>query len=417
MKIKETYQMARNNMKGRKKTGRILSAIFFLAMLIYFLVNSVTGSLNNAVEQIMKCPEARMLTFQKMEDENLYEMLKEACKDMEHVEEVNPFTFAIYGDVSGLGDDSKELGVKACIGAYEDYLVKGEMPEENEILLPHYMNMSGTGSYEKGSKYIGKKIKLYITDYVEEVTEFEFTVSGTYDNVYSVMEDNIALVRPEEAVALDEANMGGIEVELQELMEATGDYNENNYGGFEVTYQYSVVVDDRDNLDDVKEELREKINDTGHEMVMVEGGGTSTIFLFIRLIGNGVALLLMAAVIVMLVIMIGNDIRNRRKEMAMYLVQGYTGKNLIQILGMEYVVRFVPILIWSVIVTAVLLFGANLVITNLLPMEYQVMRMSIALGTGCVGVLIVGAVLGVAVHTISGQLKKITLLEEIKSEG
>lgn len=59
----------------------------------------------------------------------------------------------------------------------------------------------------------------------------------------------------------------------------------------------------------------------------------------------------------------------------------------------------------------------NLGIQNLLPMEYGIIHMQFSVNALYWGVIILAIVMCTAVYMISGQLKKIELLNEIKSEG
>ncbi|MBP3339636.1 MAG: FtsX-like permease family protein [Lachnospiraceae bacterium] len=128
-------------------------------------------------------------------------------------------------------------------------------------------------------------------------------------------------------------------------------------------------------------------------------------------------MLLLAIVIIMMVLMIGNDIRSRKKEMSMYMVQGYTRKELIRILGMEYAIRFTPIMIYASIAAAVVMLFENWVLRTFTAREVQLLQMNLSVSSIVTGVVIIVIVLITAVHNISQQIREINLLKEIRSEG
>ncbi|MCI9369920.1 MAG: ABC transporter permease [Lachnospiraceae bacterium] len=278
------------------------------------------------------------------------------------------------------------------------------------------MYATENGNYIDGSKYIGNTLKLYMTNYLDNKIEFECTVSGTYDNIYAVTGTDMVFLNPEDAVFLSEKCMEGVEEELRKAMEESGDYDKSHYIGYEMEYYYAVVLDSRENLNEVRYEITDRIDASGFTEYNSDGG-LQTIFSFIQFIGMILTMILLITVIIMMIIMIGNDIGGRKKEVAIYIVQGYTRKNLVSIFGMEYAIRLIPVLFVSFIVVMITLMLENLGIQNLLPMEYGIIHMQFSVNAFYYGVIILAVVICTAVYMISQQLKKIELLNEIKSEG
>jgi len=416
MNIREIFCIAFHNIKGRRKTGKLLFFILFLALFIYFLINSMAFSIDKAVRLMDETPVARNIIYH---DRNgtLYAQLKELCAGMEHVSDIYPYVYEIAANVEGIKDEQRvNLSVKSCSDNYKDYLVEGTLPGKNEILLPHYMYATENGNYTDSSKYIGKTLTLYVTNYLDNEIEFKCTVSGTYDNIYAVTGTYTAFLNAEDAVFLSEKCKEGIEEQLRKDMEASGDYDRSHYLDYEIEYYYAVVLDKRENLNEVRNEITEKIEVSGFTECNTEEG-LPAIFSFIQFIGMILTIVLLIAVIIMMVIMIGNDIGGRKKEIAIYMVQGYTKKNLACILGMEYAVRLIPVLFVSFIAVIIMLMFGNLGIQNLLPMEYEILHMQFHINALYYGVLILAIVMCTAVYIVSEQLKKIELLNEIKSEG
>ncbi len=416
MNIGEMFCIAFHNIRGRQKIGKLLFFILFLALFIYFLINSMAFSINKAVQLTNETPMARNIIYHDR-DGTLYSQLKELSISMKHISDIYPYINAIAIDVEGIKEEERvNLSLKSCSDSYKDYLVKGILPEKNEILLPHYMYATENGNYIDGSKYIGNTLKLYLTNYLDNEIEFECTVSGTYDNIYAVTGTDMAFLNPEDAVFLSEKCMEGVEEELRKAMEESGDYDRSHYIGYEMEYYYAVILDSRENLDKVRYEIAEKIDVSGFTECNTEGG-LPTIFSFIQFIGMILTIILLITVIIMMIIMIGNDIGGRKKEIAIYIVQGYTRKNLVCIFEMEYAIRLIPVLFVSFIVVMITLMLENLGIQNLLPMEYGIIHMQFSVNTFYYGVIILAVVMCTAVYMILQQLKKIELLNEIKSEG
>ena len=373
-------------------------------------------SIDKAVQLMDETPTARNIIYQDR-DGNLYAQLKELSTSMEHILDIYPYVYEIATDVEGIKKEERvSLSVKSCSDNYKDYLVKGTLPEKNEILLPHYMYAAENGNYVDGSKYIGETLKLYITNRLDNEIEFECTVSGTYDNIYAVTGTTIAFLNTEDAVFLSEKRKEGSEEQLRKDMEVSGDYDRSHYIGYEMEYYYAVVLDSRENLNEVRYEITDRIDVSGFTEYNSDGG-LQTIFSFIQFIGMILTMILLITVIIMMIIMIGNDIGGRKKEVAIYIVQGYTRKNLVSIFGMEYAIRLIPVLFVSFIVVMITLMLENLGIQNLLPMEYGIIHMQFFVNTFYYGVIILAVVMCTAVYMISQQLKKIELLNEIKSEG
>ncbi len=416
MNIGEMFCIAFHNIRGRQKIGKLLFFILFLALFIYFLINSMAFSINKAVQLTNETPMARNIIYHDR-DGTLYSQLKELSISMKHISDIYPYINAIAIDVEGIKEEERvNLSLKSCSDSYKDYLVKGILPEKNEILLPYYMYATENGNYIDGSKYIGNTLKLYMTNYLDNEIEFECTVSGTYDNIYAVTGTDMAFLNPEDAVFLSEKCMEGVEEELRKAMEESGDYDRSHYIGYEMEYYYAVILDSRENLDKVRYEIAEKIDVSGFTECNTEGG-LPTIFSFIQFIGMILTIILLITVIIMMIIMIGNDIGGRKKEIAIYIVQGYTRKNLVCIFEMEYAIRLIPVLFVSFIVVMITLMLENLGIQNLLPMEYGIIHMQFSVNAFYYGVIILAVVICTAVYMISQQLKKIELLNEIKSEG
>ncbi len=413
MNFRDAYEIARNNIKGRKKIGGLISVIFFIALFICFFVNSMAGSIDRLVKSMREIPMARTLTFNF--DENVPKDFVEICKDLDHVEEVIPFTFQMTGDIDGMESISKlDTEIKSYSGAYDEYIVEGEAPKKGEILVPHYMNPGTGGRYRDGSEYIGKNITVHMENQKDEERVFTYKVSGTYDNIYAVLGMEPMFLQADEAVVMKEFTYEGAEEELAKLQEENPGVM---YMGYEMTYEYAVVVDSYKHVSEVAQQLSEKLGVYSSTEIDMSENELQKMFDIFQFIGAALTVILVIAVIIMMVIMIGGDIRGRKKEMAMYMVQGYTKQDLQKILFMEYVRRLTPVLITAATTNKLIMMLENLGIKLLFTIEFQILHMDMGLGTLLVGIAILVIVLMTANHYIGENLRKLELLKEIRSEG
>ncbi len=412
MNIKEIYGLARNNIKGRKRIGSIISILFFVTLFVYLLVNSLGDSVDGLVRKTEEMPCARTLIVRDYGE--MPEDFLELCENMEHVEEV-----LVYGDVSAdaIGLDEKErqnIRVHSYTGAYEEYIIKGRAPGENEILLPHYMNISTEGNYHDGSQYIGKTITVFVENYNNEEESYTYTVSGTYDNIYAMLGNETMFVSPKAAVEMKKYSYIGGKEYAEKYMEANPGIM---YMGTEYIQEYAIVVDKYRNIDKVDNEIC-KIYEYGASVEQdVSDNELRKVFDVAEIVVVILTTLLLIAVFILMFITIGNDIGNRKKEMAVYMVQGYTRKQLVKILGMEYALGLSPVLLLAIIVTSIIMLVGNILIDKLCTMEIQILDMGMGPFTFFMGVLILVIVLGVSMRTIAGHLNKLELVKEIKSEG
>ncbi len=417
MRAKEACILAYNNIKGKKKTGRALGVMIFFSLFIYLFINSVALSVNDVVTLFDEVPIAKNIIYEDLDDD-LAEKFKNIEDEVEHVVDVYKFVYPIPVSVSGIeADEDLYIEIKSCSDNYEEYIVEGKLPSEGEILLPHYLFAEEDGQYVDGSKYIGEEITVYVTNYFNEEKSVKFVVSGTYDNIYSVMGTYTALANADDAIKVYDLSEEGIEKKLEQKMEETGNYDKSFYIGYENQYYYSVVVDDVKNINIVRKAISDKYSVSGYTEFYTDDNVLETIFPLIHLVCIGISMVLLIVVVVMMMSMIGNDINNRRKEMAIYLVQGYSKSDLMKVLGIEYVIRLIPSLVFSIIATLILLFTGNLLIEKFMSMEYKILELSFATNGLLAAFVMMLIVWIMAIYTINDRLRKIDLLKEIKSEG
>jgi len=400
MNLKDTYDIAHNNIKGRKKIGRLMSAIFFIAICVYMIVNSMSASIDNMVAKTKEIPMSKLITFREIEGIPLPTDFKEEFSNLDNVVEVIDY-YEICGDAFFEGRRGKrDARVVSYTKLYDDYIVEGEKPGKNEILIPHYINQSSNGDYESTSKYIGSEVSIKIENENGEEKSFTYTVSGTYDNVYAAFanEDRM-FIEPSEAKEMRGYSIIG--------------WDKNP----KPTSEYALVVNKFKNVPKLQDTLMDEYGIPIGNVIDPTDNELEQLFDVVGLVVTVITMLLLAIVIIMMVLMIGNDIRSRKKEMSMYMVQGYTRKELIRILGMEYAIRFVPIMIYASIASAVVMLFENWVLKTFVGNLSKLMTMKYSVTSLVFGVMILVIVLITAVNNISQQIREINLLKEIRSEG
>lgn len=416
MKNTEAIKMACNNMSGRKKIGKAMAIIMFLALFVYLLVNSVTLSVNGVLKLFDEVPVARNIIYKDV-DGTLYEQINSKINQLEHVEEVYKYVYEIVADIEQIKEVKySSYSVGACSNQYEDYIVKGTMPKEGEILLPHYLFATEDGNYVNVEKYIGEDIEVEVSDCFDKKITHKFKVSGTYDNIYALMGTSMVLVNPGDATKLYDSSMNGIEELLEEKKKEEDDENVM-YFGYEKKYYIAVVVDDARNIDTVVQQIYQAFGVSGRPELITDYNTLESVFPMIRLVCVGITIALLIVVLIMMISVIGNDINSRKKEMSVYMVQGYERKDLIKILSTEYLLRLVPILFSAVISSIGMLWIASLVRDKFLSMEYGVFKFEFAFNGMLAACVITVVVWLVAVLTISEKVKNIQIIDELKSEG
>ncbi len=419
MRLKEIYTIANNNVKGRKKIGKMISIMFFLAMFILLFVNSLAKTFDDLMDLAREIPMARYVIIK--EKDVLPDNYIEVINDTENVMDVIPYA-EVLASVEGFSKHGKKsFYVHTYMDLYNDYIVKGEKPKKGEILIPEYMNIGSGGYYESGSEYIGKVIKLYVYNYNEESKIYEYKVSGTYDNIYGALGQEIILATGEDAIDMNQYSKIDWKDALADAMEANGDDDPTNYVGFEPLTKYAFSVDEYKNVEGVIKDLSDKfevdMNLLTSQKIDASQNEIQDMFDIVQFIVAILVIILMVVVILMMIVTVGNDIRDRKKEMAMYLIQGYKRKDLKYILTVEYAIRLFPVLLIATISTVVLSIIGNLVIDNLFSMEYQILNMRLDWGTFLICIVVLLIVLVTAANNIHEQLHKISLIKEIKSEG
>lgn len=413
MRAADYIKSAWGNLKGRKKTGKAMKYLLFTALLIYFIVNSLSSSAKSFTEQISKVPLARTLTVDDDENDSVYNRILADSREDDRLESVYHYITPLVVHAKTQAGKETVLELKACTDAMKNYLYTGTMPEEGEILLPQYLY----GTDEEGgttSELVGKKITITVTDWNENQTELEYLVCGTYDNIMAVTGNTTAYLVENEAVQAYEISMEGIRDLMLRQMKESGNYNRETYVGYEVQHIVGVQVKDYKDMDAIKE----KYSDLYLSPVMLlEENSIEQIAGMVQFVGNLIAVFLLVIALINTMIVVLNDVSGRKKEMALYLTQGYTGRQVTGIILLEYAVR----MLWAFLMAAIIAFAiltiADSAVEKIFGIEYGILHLRFEPGLlpGALAIIII--IMLAVVYQTEKQIRKIVPARELKSEG
>ena len=116
-------------------------------------------------------------------------------------------------------------------------------------------------------------------------------------------------------------------------------------------------------------------------------------------------------------IVVLNDVSGRKKEMALYLTQGYTEGQVTGIILLEYVARMLWAFLMAAIIAFAILTAADLAVEKIFGIEYGILHLGFepVLLPGALAIIII--IMLAVVYQIVKQIRKIVPARELKSEG
>ena len=217
-----------------------------------------------------------------------------------------------------------------------------------------------------------------------------------------------------EAVQAYEISMEGIRDLMLRQMKESGNYNRETYVGYEVQHIVGVQVKDYKDMDAIKE----KYSDLHLSPVMLlEENSIEQIAGMVQFVGNLIAVFLLVIALINTMIVVLNDVSGRKKEMALYLTQGYTGRQVTGIILLEYAVR----MLWAFLMAAIIAFAiltiADSAVEKIFGIEYGILHLGFEPGLlpGALAIIII--IMLAVVYQTEKQIRKIVPARELKSEG
>lgn len=410
MKVKDYFACARS---GKKQKSKTLTVLMFFSFFLYFAINSLADSVSSGVDRIENIPSALTMIKSDDKEQSSCKRLKEAAD--ESIVDIYPYVNEFSVTTGGiLKEKNIQLSIQAYSESLQAYIYKGKKPAESEILLPEYFYGYGKDRYIKGSDFIGKTVVFSVTDNNGDITEYEYQVSGTYDNIYAVTGSSLAYVSPQEAVSIVETMKTGWESKMLEAMERSGNYDKQFYLGYEMEYKCAVCLKDKAGL---KEFLKNHKYEDWMLLADTSENSLESMFRFVRFAGNIVTFILLCLGAVNMVLAIHSEINGRRTELAIYLTQGYTREQISWITALDYAVRIVKAFLAAAIAAAVVLCLSNYFIEEKISMEYSILHMYFSLKPLFLSIILFMLLIFTGKLSAKGQIRKLEIVEILKAEG
>lgn len=415
MKVTDYIASAYLGRKGRKRIQRTISVLIFLAVLFYLVINSMSSSVHKMADMLNNIPISVTLVAEDDETQSLYYEMKEAAKKDEEIIDVYPFVEQIGVTARGIQADKEfHMAIQSYSQGMEKYLVQGDAPADGGILIPKYLYGFDTGErYIDGDKLIGKQITVEVINYRDEVKEQTYYVSGTYDNIYMVSENNLMFLAPGDAYELQKVVKEGAEELKKKYMKESGDYDESHYIGFGLRYQCAVYVDQYSHL----EEVKNRYSQAAWKTYVISGENTiDSMFQFIRFVGNIIVIVLLSIGVISIVIMILNDIDGRQQEIAVFNAMGYRRRTVVWIFSLEYLFGIIKSMVLGIVISYIVIYVQNIFIEKVMSMEYGVLKMSMEIRSATVTVLILLFLFFFVIYQCYIRIKNINISEALKLE-
>lgn len=406
----------------RKKHGKLIKGILMAALILYIPVCSLSDSINEGIEKIFAAISGRIFIFQEDNDGST-EKITEYLQGDTRVLGVYPYVYGIGMRIENFIQDKGFISgaLQSYDNCMKEYVCKGkkENLEENEILIPKYLYGYGEEErYADGDLYIGKTIELTFRNITlrTEKTE-QYTIVGTYDNIYGDSIDMTFYTNSKKAVELYEFKNDGIELEKQKLMEESGNYDESLYIGFENRYYHAIFLADRSYYEEVNKELVDRFNKGANPLIYKGDDSIDRIFYAVRVVGSILSMVLFAVLAVVIVMATVHDMEERKWEMALKLAFGYRKGQLILATFFEYAGLALKAYIVTMIISFLLSIAGNHIIENYLPEELLCIHLSISGYTAVIGLLVTIFMAAVSVPVCIGRIKNIRIGDVLKAEG
>jgi len=404
-----------------KRQGKLIKGILITALVLYIPVCSLSDSVNEGAKKVFSSLSGRILVFQDESDGFSKEIVEYLQGDI-RVLGVYPYVNQIAMQAENFIEAKGFItgSVQSYSECMEEYVCKGKKQDlaENEILIPKYLyGYGGEKRYADGDLYIGKTIELvFYNKILKEEKRENYTIAGTYDNIYGMTAEMNFLANPEKAVELYEFINDGAELEKQMLMEESGNRDESLYVGFENTYYHAIFLADRNYYKDILEELKDKFGMSGTVLISETNNSIDKIFHAVRVVCSLLSMLLFIILTVVIVLATVYDMQERKWEFALKLAFGYRKEQLVLITFLEYISLALKAYAVTMILSFLFNIVGNYVIENFLPEELLCIHLDISGYIAVSGFLITVFMAAVSVPVCIGRIKNIKIGEVLKAE-
>lgn len=373
--IKLIFSLALLDGKGRRKQARFLLILTVLTLSIFLLVNSLMASLVEGINNIMYKPYGRVVSIiaDTYDYEEQMSLLKEKYADDDMVEQVfwHIYSRSVTWLESDLtGTSSQEVQFMTAVDELEKYLVEGvAKPEQGQILVPKYLYSMGNYNeytYADGSELLGKVLTFEVSNAEgTEYKQYSFQVAGVYDNVKSGSGNDVFCINEQDAFELDGFYGYRSEESIRAEME---EYNipEEQYEN--MLHQYAIGFYISADYD-LTEAIKEIEAETGAypQLQMRPAGGLGAYFEFIAFLGNVIVFMLGITAVIVLVVTILRDLRNRRGQFALRYACGYSRPIQIAAYVLEKIWILGKACLIGILATIIGVMAGNYMIQHIVP--------------------------------------------------
>lgn len=345
--------------------------IFVLSLSIIVMVLTISAS--NTVNEFMYDKLQTSVDFRTIliNTNHMDKMaMEEKLQKIKHIVKIYPYISNNGALVKGLGGEDDphsrlngEVFLKPYISNVSPKVLEGEEMLENDHhvgLIPQYfapqkgIDISLTNSglhYLYGEDLIGETLVLQYKEFTEtgiQYKNYELLVGGVYDATISMDSPNTIYLPYSEMLLLNES-----------------------FQKIEDVQVYAVIVDQYNHISDVMRDLQ-KIGYHPELKSQIQGGIPQF------LIHIGFLLFFFISTISLVIITINslNSLKERAREIAMMKAIGYNDSDILKLFVIEtFIVCLISILL-SVIVAAIMMFGANLYIDHYFNLYFNDMKFS-----------------------------------------
>lgn len=374
--IKSVFSIALLDEKSRRKRTRLLFILTTATLTVFLLVNSLVESLIEGIQNIVYQPYGRVVSI--IADTYTYEdemrKLEEKYGESDEIEQIFWHIYSrsvTWLDSELVGTHTQTVEFVTAVDELEQYLLEGKAkPGQGEILVPKYLyDVGGFGKYScaDGSELLGKTLTFEVKNVYrkDETREYSYKVAGVYDNVNSGTGGASFCINEMDAFELDCFYGYRTEESIREEMETYG-IPEEGYENMHWQHAIGFYVSQDYDLQEVMDKIR---IDTGKDVHFFVTPAKDIIdyYEFIIFLGNIIVFMLGITAVLVLVISIFRDLRERKGQFALRYAFGYSR-------GMQfasYVLEKIWILgqscVAGITVTVVAVLAGNYIIQHIAP--------------------------------------------------
>lgn len=425
IKIKEVFSLAYTDGKSRRKNSRLLYGLVTFTLVLYLVVNTLAGSLAAGVTDIVEKPYGRVFSI-LTDAANYKQEMKDVKEKYANSPEIGEIAWHIYSrsaiwkESDLVGESPHPVLLGTSLDALEPYLKEGKLPGKGEVIVPEYLYDLGVYdqySCADGSELMGQEITFEVENTHEMgMREYTFQVVGVYDNVRSGGSNDFFCINEQDALEIDDFyGCYGQEDHIRRQME---EYNlpEEEYDRMLWNHAIQFYVNPGYDVEEVMTKISGELG-KNTSLFVTPVGSIVGFYQFVIYLGDAMAVLLGITAVIVLVVTILRELRNRRGQFALRYACGYTKSMQMCAYLLENTWILLKACLTGLAIVVVVMLAGQYIILHIVPFYMRDVRLFIpwsVMGVSLVSVIL-GGVLCLIV-SIPGILK-IKAAETLKKEG